>query len=792
MAKLVCRSGPAAGTEYPLTKDITLLGRQSSCDVQVEDTMASRAHCQVRRDGHLFTLVDLGSRNGTLHNGRKVGERSLLYGDRIRIGECEYVLVKAAGDRDLKDMLSKYEVIDRLGEGGMGIVYKAVQRSMARTVALKVLAPKYASKPRFVDQFVREARAAGTLNHANIIQVHDVGQENGIYFFSMEYVDGPTCMQVLRESGPFAPGDALEVVKQVAKALEYAHGHRLIHQDIKPDNIMLTAQGQVKLADLGISKTFDEAEAETTPKRVMGTPHYMAPEAALGKRIDHRVDIYSLGATLYQLLTGKTPYSGTSATEVLKAQVMDPFPPVQDLAPDVPDEVCDLVEQMTAKDPDQRLSTATAVVDGITRLEGLPGLRKERITQGTSGTLRQYAERAAPDRTPAQDPEGTREHDSGSLPTAPGGRKALLIVAGVVIIAAAAAAVALWPKPQPSVPAPPERPTPPVAIQPPPATAPVAPVAPTIVADDPRLVELRQIESALAGSRPSGLDALAVRVQALLSAGGLPPDLRIRAEQQQQRVRLLLRQQADEEAARRLDELDRQVSDLAARRNFAAAQALLDARADEPGAAARIAAMRTRLGKAREAAVTELRGRIQRAASDDAKLRQLLTELPAGIDGGELEKEIATARQALADAREREREAEVKALATLLGQWKLAELEAQHARIRPGLGDGPSAGAADQHLAHARTLLAMVRRGGELLSTGAARITGRIGTFDLPDATGMSERGVALRSSIGTVELRWVDLTADEAQRVVTAVFGSSGESYKAAVAAAAALKPAK
>ncbi len=202
--------------------------------------------------------------------------------------------------------------------------------------------------------------------------------------------------------------------------------------------------------------------------------------------------------------------------------------------------------------------------------------------------------------------------------------------------------------------------------------------------------------------------------------------------------------------------------------------------------------MRTRLGKAREAAVTELRGRIQRAASDDAKLRQLLTELPAGIDGGELEKEIATARQALADAREREREAEVKALATLLGQWKLAELEAQHARIRPGLGDGPSAGAADQHLAHARTLLAMVRRGGELLSTGAARITGRIGTFDLPDATGMSERGVALRSSIGTVELRWVDLTADEAQRVVTAVFGSSGESYKAAVAAAAALKPAK
>ncbi len=452
MPKLVCQSGPNAGHEYQLTKDVTILGRQSSCDVQVQDDMSSRAQCQVRRDGQLYSLVDLGSRNGTLLNGKKVSERLLSFGDIIRIGKVEYLLVKEPKDLELRDLLSKYEIQEKLGEGGMGIVYKANQRSMARVVALKILSPKYASKTKFVEQFTREARAAGSLNHPNIIQVHDVGTENDIHYFSMEFVDGPTCMQVLKAGGPFPVPDALEIVRQTARALEYAHGHRLIHQDIKPDNIMVGANNIVKLADLGISKTFDEAESDDAPKKVMGTPHYMAPEAALGKKVDHRVDIYSLGATAYHLLSGKTPYHGTSPTEVLKHHVMDPLPPITEVNPAVPPKVVSLIERMMAKKPEDRLQSASEVVEEVRQATG-----NESSTDRVGGEtmiLRRYAKGgpvAASVPTPASLTTGMRT--PGGETTTPGeGADAIegdirlrmlnrLLVGGVIIAVIAFAAI---------------------------------------------------------------------------------------------------------------------------------------------------------------------------------------------------------------------------------------------------------------------------------------------------------------------------------------------------------------
>lgn len=364
MAKLVCQAGPSAGHEYPLKGEKVLFGRQSTCDVQILDSMASREHFIVRKDGTLFTLVDLESRNGTYLNDRKVSERQLEFGDVIRIGKVEYLLVREPGDTDIKDLLTdKYKILEKIGEGGMGIVYKAVQKSMDREVALKVLAPKFSSRPRFIEQFVREARAAGALNHPNIIQVHDVGTENNLHYFSMEYVDGPTCMAMLRAQGPMPATAALEVIRQTAKALEYAHANRIIHRDIKPDNIMVGANNTVKLADLGISKTFDEAEAEGNPKRIVGTPHYMAPEAALGKPIDHRIDIYSLGATLFHLLSGKTPYGGDSANLVLKAHVKDPPPEIPDHLPPIPDPVRELMHKLMAKKPEDRHQNATEVME---------------------------------------------------------------------------------------------------------------------------------------------------------------------------------------------------------------------------------------------------------------------------------------------------------------------------------------------------------------------------------------------------------------------------------------------
>ena len=366
MAKLVCQSGPSAGHEYPLNKDVLSMGRQSTCDVQIMDHMSSRQHCQVRRDGKLFTLVDLGSRNGTHLNGKKVSERQLAFGDHIRVGECEWVLVKESGDVELKDLLTKYEIQDKLGEGGMGVVYKANQKSMARVVALKILSPKYASRQRFVDQFIREARAAGQLNHPNIIQVHDVATENDIHYFSMEYVDGPTCMQLLRANGAFPVPEALEIARQVAKALEYAHDHRLIHQDIKPDNIMIGANNTVKLADLGISKTFDEAEQDDGPKRVMGTPHYMAPEQALGsKDVDHRVDLYALAVVIFECLTGTLPFEADSELRLIQMQAHSPPPDLLDRAPWIAKPIAAVMKRALAKLPDERFSSGAQLLAAL-------------------------------------------------------------------------------------------------------------------------------------------------------------------------------------------------------------------------------------------------------------------------------------------------------------------------------------------------------------------------------------------------------------------------------------------
>ena len=391
MAKFVCRAGPQAGYEYPFKKDRTTFGRQSSCDVQIMDGMASREHFAIRRDDRLFTLIDLESRNGTKVNGRKVSERQLEFDDRITVGEVEYVFVKEDGDVELRDLLTrKYEILEKIGEGGMGIVYKARQRSMDRMVALKVLAPKYASRPKFVQNFIDEARAAGRLNHPNIVQVHDVDSENNVHYFSMEFIDGMTCRDLLKQQGSFSQEEALEIGRLTAKALYYAHEHHIIHRDVKPDNIMIGTNHTVKLADLGISKTFEQAESEGKPKRVVGTPHYMAPEVALGHQIDHRIDIYALGATLYHLLANRTPFSGTTVNDVLKCHVKSKPPPLRDLNPAIHPEVNALIERMMAKEPNDRFGSCQDVIEAIHQLQER-GILSHTATSGETLMLRRLA-----------------------------------------------------------------------------------------------------------------------------------------------------------------------------------------------------------------------------------------------------------------------------------------------------------------------------------------------------------------------------------------------------------------
>ena len=396
MAKLVVKAGRSTGEEFALNSDRLILGRRSACPIPILDPKASREHAVVLRKDNDFFVQDL-SRNGTFINGRAAAKTEpgtpLKFGDRIKIGETELEMVDEKSE-PLPIDVPGYQIIDRIGSGGMGTVYKARQLSMDRIVALKVLNERYSSNGEFVDRFIREARAAGQLNHPNVIHVHDISRANGRHYFSMEFVDGQSVKELLRAEKKIEVNRALDIALQAAKALEFAHENKIVHRDVKPDNIMLTKEGIVKIADLGIAKTFEEQAASPKERRrVMGTPHYMAPEQALGKAIDHRVDIYSLGATLYHMVTGKTPFGGSTAGEILKAHIQESLPPIQDLNPKVPDPVCFMIERMMAKLPEKRYPDMTRVIADIERVQRGAVAGIDRIEAGESTITRALEKR---------------------------------------------------------------------------------------------------------------------------------------------------------------------------------------------------------------------------------------------------------------------------------------------------------------------------------------------------------------------------------------------------------------
>ena len=265
-------------------------------------------------------------------------------------------------------ILAGYRIEEMIGSGAMGQVYRATQLSMNRQVAFKVLAPKLASNPRFRERFLREARAAGRLHHPNLISVHDVAEADGLMFFSMELVEGTSLRALITKQGRAPEVRALEMMRQVLEALKYAHAAGVIHRDIKPDNIMLTKEGMVKLADLGLSKNEgDDEDAYTTQAgAIMGTPHYMAPEQGRDAHsVDHRADLYAMGATLYHLVCGTPPFTGESALEVVIKAAAQPlrFP-----EPGPSPAVRVLISRLMAKKPEDRPQTAGETLEIVSKL----------------------------------------------------------------------------------------------------------------------------------------------------------------------------------------------------------------------------------------------------------------------------------------------------------------------------------------------------------------------------------------------------------------------------------------
>lgn len=254
-----------------------------------------------------------------------------------------------------------YRIEGEAGRGGMGVVYRAIQLSMERTVALKVLSRRLARDASYVAKFLAEARAAAKLNHENIVAAIDAGEANGLYFFAMEFVDGTSVADLLAEQERLPWERAFELAEQVARALGHAHGAGLVHRDVKPENVMIGADGRAKLCDLGLAKPLQPAGTGEKAAMTEGTPYYCSPEQALGRTdIDARSDIYSLGATLFHMLAGEPPFDGDSARAILVHQVRTPFPSLAERLPDVPAPLRELLDAMVVKEREGRLPDARA------------------------------------------------------------------------------------------------------------------------------------------------------------------------------------------------------------------------------------------------------------------------------------------------------------------------------------------------------------------------------------------------------------------------------------------------
>jgi hypothetical protein len=324
---------------------------------------------------HAFSLARTNpdpNQDSGAHNspGPMPGEEDENPDDRVSIGP--------------RTDIRGYAIEHVLGRGGMGTVYLARQLSLDRPVALKVMSKKWACDPVFVARFTREAFAAAQLSHPNIVQIHDIGETDGARFFSMEYVRGQSLADLVKKHGKLDPETAVGYVLQAARGLKHAHDRGMIHRDVKPDNLLLDDQGLVKVADLGLVKTpavtrlDDQLTEESLSSRggllslpadmtgariALGTPAYMSPEQCRdAASVDHRADIYSLGCTLYVLVTGRPPFDGTTAVELMSKHAYDPLVPPEQIVSRVPKEVSAVIQRMMAKDPADRFQDMGEVV----------------------------------------------------------------------------------------------------------------------------------------------------------------------------------------------------------------------------------------------------------------------------------------------------------------------------------------------------------------------------------------------------------------------------------------------
>ncbi len=266
----------------------------------------------------------------------------------------------------MKKQIGKYRLLKELGRGGMGEVYLAKDTEIGEKIALKILPPELTRSPQYVERFRREASAVSRLDHPHIIKVYEVGEDEGMHFIAMEYLGGAPLSSLIQKRGSLPIPDAAKIIIDVAEALDFAHSSGVIHRDIKPDNILSDEKGEFKVMDFGIAR-MEEGTQLTVTGTIMGTPEYMSPEQASGRKVDQRTDIYSLGIVFYEMLTGKVPFHAETALEVIQMHIARAPESPRAHNPEIPGNVAAIIDKMVEKKPADRYASFRHMINALAR-----------------------------------------------------------------------------------------------------------------------------------------------------------------------------------------------------------------------------------------------------------------------------------------------------------------------------------------------------------------------------------------------------------------------------------------
>ncbi len=393
-----------------------IIGRGSEATYRIQDPSISRRHCQIANTPRGLVVADLGSSNGTYVNGQRLdaGWRALGQNDQVILGQNEIRVIgfqqqqpvmqqyrcahcgRVITPQELQaqqyrqdtngrlvcatcvkqfdfdpNMVEGFQIQKKLGQGAFGAVFLARQLSSGRVVALKTIRPQHVSNEKDVQRFFREAETGRQLVHPNITQIYDAGESKGVYYIAMEFIDGSEASKLIEQFGRLDVGYSMRVTIQIANALQHAYERGIVHRDIKPENIMVTQSCVAKLVDFGLAKSFAQAGQSglTAPGEGMGTLAYMPPEQLDNAlNADQRSDIYSLGATLYHMLTGQRPFNEKTTRSFIMKILNQMPPPLRQVNPAVPAEIEDIVSRAMAKKPEDRYQQPKEMEGELTAL----------------------------------------------------------------------------------------------------------------------------------------------------------------------------------------------------------------------------------------------------------------------------------------------------------------------------------------------------------------------------------------------------------------------------------------